>query len=493
MAILKTGLTVSIQCKAAAEISLSEFVPLQGDLKTLDPDAKKALRNSILTNGISFPFHAWESPEGIIYVIDAHQRLIVLKELESEGYSIPKIPTAWVIAKDKKEAMRKLLAAASQYGRVTSEGLFNFLKMSNLPKVNLSSSFRFPELDMDKFQLMLNDKNEEIPSEEPATFGLFDIDEISADAFKHFRSAGFPYPKLTLHEQKQVMNKLFHLDGSTLLSSVLGYEVADTYHPHRFHATAQNMSAPADSFRVDKKLHKAIRWHLEQGGRLSDGLFGTLSIVSGTQACSNFRPAFAKYLYNKFAKKGAVVFDSSTGYGGRLVGFLASHCKGYIGTDPNKPTYEANCKLADALGTHKNVTLYNSPIEDLDVSKIKNRCDFAFTSPPYFKKEVYSPDDTQSCNRYSEYESWLTGFLKPMLKKQHQVLKKGAANIVNIEDVTIKNKKFGLVEPTIEFAKELGFKFHRIEKFKLPPRTRMVNDEKVVENAFESVIILEKS
>lgn len=321
---------------------------------------------------------------------------------------------------------------------------------------------------------------------------IFSVEAIVDNAFKYFRANGFPYPDLTMHQQQQELNLLANLPAERLINSTVGYKIADTYNKHRFEASAQNMKSPMTAFNNDKDLKKAITWQIENGGRIDRDLFGTLSIVNGTQACSNFRPAFARYLYEKFCPKGGVVFDSSTGYGGRLVGFLASHCSKYIGVDPNVLTYKGNLALAKALSAGKLVKLINQPIEDVVTLPYLQKCDFAFTSPPYFTKELYSSDKTQSCVRYPKYEDWINGFLKPMLKKQFDVLKKGSINIVNIEDVKIGSTEFKLVEPTIEIAKQIGFSHEGNESFALPSRTFIRDGAKVTEDSAESVIILKK-
>jgi hypothetical protein len=252
------------------------------------------------------------------------------------------------------------------------------------------------------------------------------------------------------------------------------------------------MYSPFDSFNNDTKLRKVLQKQFDAGGDFDYGYLGFMSLVSGTQACSNFRPAFAKMLYNRYSPKEGKVFDSSTGFGGRLVGFLASHCSEYHGTDPNTKTYLANQIMCEDIGKHKKVVLYNSPIEDLDVSHLQEYFDFSFTSPPYFKKEIYSKEETQSCNRYPEYTAWIDGFLKPMMQKQFFVMKKDCTCIINIEDVNIKGNKYKLVEPTIEIGKECGFTHDHTDVFPLQARTMMVNNEKVIVQANETVIVFKK-
>ena len=110
-----------------------------------------------------------------------------------------------------------------------------------------------------------------------------------------------------------------------------------------------------------------------------------------------FRPGFAAHLYRKYCKQGDTVLDTSTGYGGRLVGYLGSGIGGkYIGIDPNTLTHAGNTRLASDLGFADAVELHNLPAEDVPHDVVAGRCDFAFTSPPYFSKEIYSAEPTQS-------------------------------------------------------------------------------------------------
>ena len=321
---------------------------------------------------------------------------------------------------------------------------------------------------------------------------LFSHEDIIDTALKDFRALGFPYPSLPIFECKLQLNALANLPQSKCLHNNLAYRVADTYNRHRFHSSAINMSSPFTSFNDDKRLRKVLERQYEDKKSFEYGYLGFLSLVNGTQACSNFRPSFAKMLYNKYSPKEGIVFDSSTGYGGRLVGFLASHCSEYHGTDPNTLTYKANTRLAEDLAGNKKVNLYNFPIEDLNIDHIIGKCDFSFTSPPYFIKEQYSDEDTQSCVRYPGYEDWLNGFLRPMLKKTFDVLKPGSNSLVNIESVKIKGKFFELVQPTIDIGKEVGFEHLGNDVFPLQARTKMVDGVKVVEQGNETVIIFKK-
>lgn len=321
---------------------------------------------------------------------------------------------------------------------------------------------------------------------------LFSLDMIASTAYQYFRSTGFPYRKLPLYMCMQEINKLARLDNEKLLHSNLGYHVADTYHPHRFHSSAENMWSPYKAFHDDKRLNKTFQLYL---GELGSGIvpldiLGNLCVVSTTQACANFRPGFAMHLYKKYCQPEAVVLDTSTGYGGRLIGFIASGLAGtYIGIDPNTVTHEGNQHMASDLYFSENVELHNMPAEDVDHDVVRNRCDFAFTSPPYFAKEHYSDEDTQSWKRYGTGDAWRTGFLQKMLALQYAALKPGSHAIVNIADVQLRGEWYPLAQWTIEDGKSAGFTHVETLEF---PLNRRFGEGHTDEVAMEPVIVFRK-
>ena len=156
--------------------------------------------------------------------------------------------------------------------------------------------------------------------------------------------------------------------------------------------------------------------------------------------------------------KGGTVFDPSMGFGGRLIGFIASHCSTYVGTDPAKLQYEGNSKLvADLMPKKKKAILVMSPVEDWNEKPWTGKVDLVFTSPPYFCKEKYSEEPTQSWKRYTEFDGWLEGFMRPMIKKARNVLKPKGILGINVQDVKMKQQVFPLVKETVRIIEEEGF------------------------------------
>src|SRR5262249_12323726 len=152
----------------------------------------------------------------------------------------------------------------------------------------------------------------------------------------YFRANGFPYPKQPLHQALSEINRLNALVNADFpTKSRLGLTIANSYHPHRYRAAALGKRSPLEAFGDDRLLKRAIELQLDGGG-IGDSL-SVLSIVSWTQGVSNFRPSYAAWLYRKYCHKTpGKVLDISTGYGGRLVGAIASGAVGkYIGIDAN--------------------------------------------------------------------------------------------------------------------------------------------------------------
>lgn len=138
---------IRVSCEGADVLPLDQMTVLQGNLKTLDPVAREQLKKSILTHGVTFPFHLWRSKDAN-YILDATQRYYVVHDLRREGYTVPDLPVVWIEAKDKRDAAMKLLAAASQYGVVTNEGLTSFVNTFDLVPRKVFDMHRMSNIDM---------------------------------------------------------------------------------------------------------------------------------------------------------------------------------------------------------------------------------------------------------------------------------------------------------------------------------------------------------
>jgi hypothetical protein len=182
------------------------------------------------------------------------------------------------------------------------------------------------------------------------------------------------------------------------------------------------------------------------------------------------------------------VYDPSSGWGGRILGAMSLirpiH---YVGTDPNTENiimdlgisrYEyladfylkaigergsLSSKFFDTKETHT-YELFQDGSETIKNNerfhKYKGKLDFVFTSPPYFNREMYSDDPTQSYKAHSQYSDWRDNFLRPTLETAVEYLKSDRYLCWNIANIKVSdNKIINLEEDSLEILKSLGMEY----------------------------------
>ena len=228
--------------------------------------------------------------------------------------------------------------------------------------------------------------------------------------------------------------------------------------------------------------------------------------MSCGQPAVNFPALTAKYLYETYTShfeqdEPLVIYDSSAGWGGRIIGAMSTRKKvHYIGTDPNPDNYieelgksrydyvaefyNKNCvdDYSDAINKFFTVEKQSNTFETFrdgseliqnnpKFQKYKGKLDISFTSPPYFNREQYSQDETQSFKAYGEYD-WRENFLKPTLKTIYDYTKNDRFILWNIASIKIgKDTYFQLEEDSKEILMGLGAIYHGKLKMLM---TRMV-------------------
>ena len=217
-----------------------------------------------------------------------------------------------------------------------------------------------------------------------------------------------------------------------------GLALAGSYFPHSWSVQCGVMKTPMQVFESDTDFKRAIAKRLRYGtGKITDAAIRkAVRSYSGAQGVSNFRPTSAASIYHTFLpSKGGVVWDMSSGYGGRLLGAMAcDHVSRYIGTDPCSETMRGLRTMARELGRDGlDIDLHEIGSEDFLPER--NSLDACFSSPPYFDTEKYSNELTQSYLRYSAKEEWFRGFLGTTLDNCRYGLRSSGRLIINIANV----------------------------------------------------------
>ena len=73
--------------------------------------------------------------------------------MRDDGWEIPPIPASIIEADDYDQAMKKILALTSQYGRMTHQGLYKFMNDASISMEYVEKHFRFSDVNIPKFQM----------------------------------------------------------------------------------------------------------------------------------------------------------------------------------------------------------------------------------------------------------------------------------------------------------------------------------------------------
>lgn len=156
----------------------------------------------------------------------------------------------------------------------------------------------------------------------------------------------------------------------------------------------------------------------------------------GFKECSTFKPKLIKYFIEKFnARK---ILDISSGWGDRLIGAMASDIDCYHGFDPNHCLHQGYQDMISLFKPKGEFIIQELPFEKAILKE--NYYDMVMTSPPYFKMEIYSEDETQSAFNINDEKEWFDKYLKVWIEKCHLALKYKGILALNINQ--FKNQSY---------------------------------------------------
>ena len=200
---------------------------------------------------------------------------------------------------------------------------------------------------------------------------------------------------------------------------------------------------------------------------------------AGKLACkvANFPPKEARDIYFRYFPNALKdnstkinCLDTSSGFGSRMSAVLISG-HNYYGIDPNKELHNKLMECAKFyydngfIDNQQKCVLYACGSENF-IPKLKNTIDVSFTSPPYFNLEKYSNDENESTNNYNNYNLWLKKFAIPTINNTYEYLKVGGYAMINIKNLTSKNKEKLFDDWFNIFSSIKGFQLYEIFEMK---------------------------
>lgn len=212
-----------------------------------------------------------------------------------------------------------------------------------------------------------------------------------------------------------------------------------------------------DLFNNDEVLKEVIRnrlglkWYKQKGENDVEAFcISPRQIVQGFRSgrlvlpTSLFKPDIARFIYEKYTKQNDIVYDYSMGFGGRLLGAMASK-RYYIGVDPL--TCPELKEMADFF-KWENYEIYDKCSEDFTLPE--NSVDLAFSSPPYYNQEAYDVSERQAYIKGEDY--FYNIYWKNTLKNIKSMLKPNKIFAVNVKNFP---KMLDMAKEVFEFKEKI--------------------------------------
>lgn len=240
-------------------------------------------------------------------------------------------------------------------------------------------------------------------------------------------------------------------------TSRIGMKLCEHFFPNFYKIEDNRGKSFANSWTAEN-LQKILRWNRKSHStpylsEIKRGVYFCCGLTKSTM----YRPQMAKLLCLKYKPK--IVLDPCAGWGGRMLGVVSSGAK-YIAFEPNTETYKNLQSLIQFLNIEDKVTIICDDALNMNNYNLP-KVDMILTSPPYFDVEVYTKESTQSINNITNYESWITEFLKPLIEKSLSHLKEDGVSCWNVGKVGNRNM--------IDDVKNIHFEKHYFifDKFSL--------------------------
>ena len=172
---------------------------------------------------------------------------------------------------------------------------------------------------------------------------------------------------------------------------------------------------------IDYKILTPSAIHYLNNGRIG-------SVFSSFYFRASIMNPYLVFSLNQSVLKGRRIFTPTMGWSSYLYGFL--ECPDvieYVGTDVIPSVCEKSRLFAKQFYPNKDVTIYESPSENLlhnaeFIAKYENHFDTVFFSPPYWQLEMYSSPN-QSTTAYPTYEEWLKKYWTATIQLCHKVMR----------------------------------------------------------------------
>lgn len=176
-----------------------------------------------------------------------------------------------------------------------------------------------------------------------------------------------------------------------------------------------------------------------------------------------FRTTVARCIYKYFSAKN--VLDTSSGWGERMIGAASIPGLRYTGVDPNTKLVSCYHRFYSNLPPDQmkdeRIKMICSPIQSAGKAlEHRGPFDIVFTSPPFFDREIYSDESTQSISGTSTVDEWLQSFMFPMIDICNTLMAPAGYFVISINDYAYHMKpRHRYCEKILDYMCNNGFKY----------------------------------
>lgn len=298
---------------------------------------------------------------------------------------------------------------------------------------------------------------------------LEEKEEVAKAVFTFYRENGFPYIQ---HEEETLSKEWNKLQKEDLVpkveddkiflpnKKVTGNKLTQHFNSKHFFTVKcdkKNSKSMIEAFDDDEILLKVIKNRLNITYKETFNIHGAM-IRQGFRstrlapATSTFNCSVAKYIYTQLTPQDGIVYDFSAGFGHRMLGAMASpNNLKYYACDPWTEVVAHNKQMATFINKSEQVQLWTCGSEEWKppVELLEN-VDLAFSSPPYFDKEVYDSGINGQAYQDRTFDEFIEDWWKPTVQSIHSILKPETGLLaINMVEPMIDN--------LLEVAYDMGF------------------------------------
>lgn len=262
-------------------------------------------------------------------------------------------------------------------------------------------------------------------------------------------------------------------------TSRIGMKLCEHFFPN-FYEITNNKGNSVKSLWNKDNIIKILRWNRKSHStpylsELKRGIYFCCGMTKNTM----YRPQMAKLICDYYKPK--VVLDPCAGWGGRMLGVVASGAN-YIAFEPNTKTYNNLQRLIDFLGIKDKVTIICDDAMNMDNYDISN-VDLIITSPPYFDLEVYTNEATQSITKHTNYKDWSEYFLLGIIEKCNSKLNIDGVSCWNVGKVG----KNDMNDDVLKYQTQL--QFNKINTFSVVSSKRQANQTNEIKKSSDITVV----